>query len=77
MRCANAKSEADLNSKMKTVIVKSAYDSGAGGLTGIYGIFKPDDVQVVMTLSAFSTEGSDGGGRIAETKRRQDSREDW
>ena len=29
-----------------------------------------------MTSSALSTDGSDGGGRIADTKRRQCSRED-
>ena len=29
-----------------------------------------------MTSSAFSTDGSDGGGRIVDTKCRLDSRED-
>ena len=29
-----------------------------------------------MTSSAFTTEESDGGGRIVDAKRRQDSRED-
>ena len=29
-----------------------------------------------MTLLAFLTEGSDGGGRIVNTKRRQDACED-
>ena len=29
-----------------------------------------------MASSAFLTEGSDGGGRIVDTKRRQDSQED-
>ena len=45
-------------------------------LTGSSGITKPEDVQVVMTSSAPSIEVSDGGGRIADTKRRQDSQED-
>ena len=36
----------------------------------------PEDVQLVMTSSSFLTEGSDGDGRIADTKRRLDSRED-
>ena len=45
-------------------------------MTGSCGIFKPEDVHVVMTSSAFSTEGSDGGKRIVDTKRRHDSRED-
>ena len=29
-----------------------------------------------MTSSALSTEGSDGGGRIADIRRRQESQED-
>ena len=33
---------------------------------GIYGIFKTEDVQVVMASSALSTEGRDGGRRIVE-----------
>ena len=46
-------------------------------MTGSSRNLKPEDDQVVMTSSALSTEGSDGGGRIVDTKRRQDSREDW
>ena len=34
----------------------------------------PEDVQVVMTSYAFSTDGSESGWRIVEAKRRQDSR---
>ena len=34
-------------------------------MTGSSGMLKPGDAHVVMTSSAFSTEGSDGGGRIA------------
>ena len=35
---------------------------------GSSGIIRPGDVQVAMTSSAHSTEGSDGGERIADTK---------
>ena len=45
-------------------------------LTGSSEIIKQEDIQVVMTSSAFSTEGSYGGGRIADIKCRQDSRKD-
>ena len=45
-------------------------------LTGSSGFLRAKDVQVEMTSSAFSTEGSDGCERIADTKCRQDSHED-
>ena len=43
---------------------------------GLIWNFKPEDILVVMTSSAFSTKGSDGRGRIDDTKHRQDSCED-
>ena len=40
------------------------------------GIAKPDEVHVAIISSALSTVGSDVGGKIVDTKRRQNSRED-
>ena len=43
---------------------------------GSSGIFRPEDVLVVMTSSAFLNKRSDGGERVVDTKHRLDSRED-